>query len=196
MPDVRAIAVYCGSSSGVDPVHRRVAAEFGGALAERSLTLVYGGGHVGLMGAVADAALAAGGVVHGVITRSLVDREIAHSGLQHLDVVETMHERKARMSDLADAMVALPGGFGTLDELFESITWMQLGMHVKPCGMVDVDGFYAPLLAWIDQAVGAGFIHARHRDAVLVDTDPVALIDRLASWDAPVVAKWLDPSER
>ena len=196
MPDLHAVAVYCGSSSGIDPVHRRIAGEFGAALAGRGLTLVYGGGHVGLMGAVADAALEAGGTVHGVITRSLVEREIAHAGLQRLDVVETMHERKARMTDLADAVVALPGGFGTLDEFFESITWMQLGMHSKPSGLVDVDGFYAPLLSWIDTAVAAGFIHARHRDAVLVDSDPVALLDRLAIWDAPVVAKWLDPTER
>lgn len=196
MPDLHAVAVYCGSSSGIDPVHRRIAGEFGAALAGRGLTLVYGGGHVGLMGAVADAALEAGGTVHGVITRSLVEREIAHDGLQRLDVVETMHERKARMTDLADAVVALPGGFGTLDEFFESITWMQLGMHSKPSGLVDVDGFYAPLLSWIDTAVAAGFIHARHRDAVLVDSDPVALLDRLTTWDAPVVAKWLDPTER
>jgi uncharacterized protein (TIGR00730 family) len=160
------------------------------------MALVYGGGHVGLMGVVADAALAAGGEVHGIITRALQELEVSHLELTSLTVVETMHERKAAMADRAEAFVALPGGFGTLDEFFEVVTWTQLGVHAKPCGLLDVAGFFDPMLALLDHATREGFIRPEHRASVLVDTDPAALLDRLAAWSPPALEKWLDRDDR
>jgi uncharacterized protein (TIGR00730 family) len=190
------VAVYCGSNGGTDPAFARAAASLGRTLAEQGIELVYGGGHVGLMGTVADAVLAHGGEAHGVITESLQAKELAHRGLTSLQVVGTMHERKAIMADAADAFIMLPGGFGTLDEFFEVLTWTQLGIHAKPCGILDVAGFFAPLRAMLDVAVTAGFVHPAHRDMVLVDDDAAALLDRLAAWAPVTASKWLDSADR
>jgi uncharacterized protein (TIGR00730 family) len=155
--------VFCGSSAGTNPVYRAAALELGTALAAANIELVYGGGHVGLMGAVADAVLAAGGTVIGVIPRALAEREVAHSGLTQLHVVESMHERKALMADLSDGFVALPGGFGTFEEFCEAVTWVQLGIQAKPCVLLDVNGYYEPLIAMFDRAVEDGFVNMRNR---------------------------------
>jgi uncharacterized protein (TIGR00730 family) len=190
------VAVYCGSNPGHDPAYRKAAALLGRTLAERSISLVYGGGHVGLMGAVADAVLEYGGEAHGVITEALEAKEVAHHGLTTLRVVKTMHERKAAMADAADAFVMLPGGFGTLDEFFEVVTWTQLGIHDKPCGVLDAAGYFGPLRELIDGAVTAGFVHPVHRDMIVIDADPGGLLDRLAGWTPVPVSKWLDLDER
>lgn len=155
--------VFCGSSAGTNPVYRAAATELGTALAAANIELVYGGGHVGLMGAVADAVLAAGGTVIGVIPRTLAEREVAHLGLTQLHVVESMHERKALMADLSDGFVALPGGFGTFEEFCEAVTWVQLGIQTKPCVLLDVNGYYEPLIAMFDRAVEDGFVNMRNR---------------------------------
>jgi uncharacterized protein (TIGR00730 family) len=190
------VAVYCGSNSGTDPAFTAAAASLGRLLAERGLRLVYGGGHVGLMGTVADAVLDGGGEAHGVITRALEQKEIAHAGLTSLRVTETMHERKAAMADAADAFVMLPGGYGTLDEFFEVLTWAQLGIQAKPCAVLDVAGYFDPLRAFLDGAVAAGFVHPAHRDMVIMDDEPARLLDRLAAWTPVEVSKWLDRAER
>jgi hypothetical protein len=166
------ICVFCGSANGTRPIYRHLASEVGRTLGERGIGLVYGGGNVGLMGAVADAALAAGGEVVGVIPRRLADREVAHQGLTQLHVVETMHERKALMTQSADAFLTLPGGFGTLDELFEAITWRQLGFHDKPCAILDVDGYFAGLRAFVERAVTDGFVRP-HDGARIVYADTI-----------------------
>ena len=191
-----AIAVYCGSNPGTDPAFKQAAASLGRLLAERGIRLVYGGGHVGLMGTVADAVLGGGGEAHGVITRALQDKEIAHLSLTSLRVVETMHERKGAMADAADAFVMLPGGLGTFEEFFEVLSWSALGIHAKPCGVLDVGGFYDPLRALFDGAVTSGFMHPGHRDMVLIDSDPARLLDRLAEWRPVRVSKWLDRAQR
>ena len=163
-------------------------------LAARGLEVVYGGASVGLMGALADSALAAGGTVIGVIPTRLVEGEIAHAGLTKLHIVETMHERKALMAELSDAVIALPGGTGTLDELFELFTWKQLGLHRKPIGLLDVDGYWQPLLAFLEHAVNERFLHAEHLETLLVDGSAPVLLDRLASHTHRAVDKWLDRS--
>jgi uncharacterized protein (TIGR00730 family) len=173
------ICVFCGSSAGVRPSYARAARDLGILLARRGIGLVYGGGSEGLMGAVADAALAAGGEVIGVIPETLVAREFAHARLTELRIVTSMHERKALMAELSDAFVTLPGGFGTLDETCEMLTWTQLGIHEKPCGMLDVDGYFAPLLAFLDSAVVEGFLRPENRALVALDTDPERLLSRL-----------------
>ena len=160
---MRAVCVYCGSRTGTRPLYAKRAAMLGTRLAQQNLALVYGGGNVGLMGIAADAALAAGGEVIGVIPEQLVGWEVAHRGVTRLEIVANMHERKARMFDLSDAFVALPGGFGTLDEMFEMLTWRQLGLGDKPCAFLDVDGFYAPLVAMMDRMVDEGFLHPEQR---------------------------------
>src|ERR1700761_3022116 len=170
------VAVYCGSNSGLDPAYAQAAAALGRTLAARGTALVYGGGHVGLMGVIADAVLDSGGAAHGVITEALEARELAHRGLTSLRVVATMHERKQAMADAADAFIMLPGGFGTFDEFFEVVTWTQLGIHAKPCGVLDAAGFYAPLRALVDGAVTAGFVRPAHRDMVVMDDDPARLL--------------------
>jgi uncharacterized protein (TIGR00730 family) len=190
------VAVYCASSPGADPGFAAAAAAFGRLLAGHGIDLVYGGGHVGLMGVVADACLAQGGEAHGVITRALAAKELAHHGLTSLEVVETMHERKAAMADRADAFVMLPGGFGTLDEFFEVVTWTQLGIHAKPCGVLDVDGYFGPLAGLLAGAVRQRFLRPEHRDLVLMDADPGRLLERLAGWEPVVTAKWLDRPQR
>ena len=160
---MKSVCVYCGSSIGARPVYAQHAAALGTRLASEGLGLVYGGGNVGLMGIVADAALAAGGELVGVIPEQLVGWEVAHQGLTRLEIVATMHERKARMFDLSDAFVALPGGFGTLDEMFEMLTWRQLGLGDKPCAFLDVDGYFAPLMAMLDRMLQEGFLREEHR---------------------------------
>ncbi len=193
---MKRVCVFCGSARGSRSQYLEAAQEVGGLLAARGLTLVYGGGNVGLMGAVADAALAAGGEVIGVIPESLVAWEVAHAGLTDLQVVPSMHVRKARMADLADAFIALPGGFGTFDEFCEVLTWSQLGFHQKPCGVLNVAGYYTPLLALFDHAVEEQFLRPQHRALVLEDTDPTRLLDRLATFKAPPLHKWIDRDER
>lgn len=196
MVALRSVCVFCGSSSGVDPVHERVAEAVGTALGERGIDLVYGGASVGLMGVVADAALAAGGRVVGVIPEGLFTREIAHRGVTELHEVATMHERKALMYDRSDAFVALPGGFGTLDELFEAVTWSQLGIHAKPAALLDVGGFWGPLVAQLDAMVDAGFLRPQNRALLGVSDTVDGVLDHLAA-AAPVhVEKWIEPDER
>ena len=182
---IRSICVFCGASPGRDPSYREAAAATGRTLAERGMRLVYGGGRLGLMGALADAALAAGGEVVGVIPRGLVDRELAHPGLTELRVVTTLHERKAQMAELADAFIALPGGLGTLEELAEVLSWAQLDLHAKPIALLDVGGYFEPLVAFLDRAVREGFLAARHRGLLLQDDDLERLLARLDAWEAP-----------
>ncbi|TVT17761.1 TIGR00730 family Rossman fold protein [Amycolatopsis acidiphila] len=188
---MRRICVFCGSSPGKDPVYAEQAAVLGKLLAERGIGLVYGGASVGIMGVVADAALAAGGDVIGVIPQHLKRVEIAHAGLTELYVTADMHERKAKMAELADGFLALPGGAGTLEELAEVWTWAQLGLHSKPLGLVDVAGYYRPLREFADHMVAEGFLRQEHRDLVFVDADPVVLLDAFARYEAPTVAKWV-----
>ncbi|GMU67315.1 MAG: cytokinin riboside 5'-monophosphate phosphoribohydrolase [Acidobacteriota bacterium] len=190
---MRAVAVFCGSRLGARRAYREAAAGFGRVLARRGLTLVYGGGNVGLMGVVADAALAEGGEVIGVIPAFLMDREVGHAGLSRLVRVESMHERKATMAGLSDAFVALPGGLGTLEEIFEVWTWNLLGLHAKPCGLLDVDGYFSPLVDFLDRTVEAEFVSREHRELLAVESDPGVLLDRLAAAPPPPPAKWVEP---
>ncbi|HEY1380665.1 MAG TPA: TIGR00730 family Rossman fold protein [Gemmataceae bacterium] len=189
---MRSVCAFCGSSVGADPAYRRAAADLGREVARRGLRLVYGGGNVGLMGVVADAALAGGGEVVGVIPRALAAREVAHRGLSELVVVGTMHDRKARMADRADAFLALPGGYGTFEEFCEVLTWTQLGVHAKPCGVLNVSGYYDPLLALFDRAVADRFLRPDNRALVLTDTTAAGLLDALAAWVPVATDKWLD----
>jgi uncharacterized protein (TIGR00730 family) len=190
--ELHSVAVYCGSSSGNDPAIVAAAAELGEVLAAQEIALVYGGGRVGLMGVVADAVLASGGQVTGVITEALAAREVAHHGVTDLVIVATMHERKAMMSARADAFIALPGGYGTLDELFEAVTWTQLGVHAKPCGLLDTTGFFEHLLSFLDVAVEQGFVRAKHRHLLLHESDATVLLDRFRAWLPVSTAKWID----
>jgi uncharacterized protein (TIGR00730 family) len=183
MGSLRRVCVYCGSSTGGRPAFVAAARALGRELARRGVGLVYGGAHVGLMGVLADAALDAGVDVIGVIPDSLVEIEIAHEGLTDLQVVGSMAERKARMGELADAFIALPGGFGTLEELFETVTAVQLGLHAKPCGLLDVDGFFGSLLEFLDHAVEEGLLRPDNRAIVVVDDEPAGLLDRLERWE-------------
>jgi uncharacterized protein (TIGR00730 family) len=182
---LKRICVFCGSSSGVDSAYAEAAQAFGRLLCLRGIELVYGGGLVGLMGALADACLSAGGRVIGVIPQALKDREIAHSGLSELRVVSSMHERKSVMAELSNAFVALPGGYGTWEELFEMLTWSQLGIHRKACGLLNVNGYYDPLLQFADRAVSDGFLREANRNLLLSDVDSERLLDRVSSYSAP-----------
>jgi uncharacterized protein (TIGR00730 family) len=193
---VKSLCVFCGSSPGFDPVFREAAAALGSAMAERGITLVYGGGSVGLMGVLADAVLAGGGRVTGVIPQALADREVAHLGLSELVVTGSMHERKAVMADRADAFVALPGGIGTFEELFEIWTWAQLGDHAKPVALLDIAGFFGGLLGFLDGVVEAGFLRRQHRDLLIVPAGIDDLFDRLAAYTAPSLDKWIKDDER
>ena len=186
------VLVFCGSSPGARPEYTAAAAELGRLLAARNLGLVYGGARVGLMGAVADAALAAGGEVIGVIPRQLIEHEIAHTGLTDLREVSTMHERKALMAELSDAVIALPGGTGTLDELFELFTWSQLGLHRMPIGVLDVAGYWQPLLAMLDHMVVERLLRAEHRDILLVSASASELLEHLDTYRHAATDKWLD----
>ena len=190
------ICVFCGSSPGTQPAYREAAAALGALLAARGLELVYGGGNIGLMGVVADACMAGGGRVIGVIPEALVGREVAgraveHNGLTRLEIVDSMHTRKARMADLADGFIALPGGFGTFEELFEILTWAQLGFHRKPIGLLDVAGYYDPLLVLCDRAVAEGFLRQDNRALLQSASDPAALLDALAASRPVPVKEWI-----
>ena len=179
------VCVYCGSSSGRLAVYTDSAQQLAQALLQRDIGLVYGGASIGLMGEVADAVLAGGGRVTGVIPRALAKKEVAHSGLTELIVVDSMHERKARMAEAADGFIALPGGLGTLEELFEMLTWAQLGIHTKPCAMLDGNGYYNQLIAFLDHAVAEGFFKPVHRDMLLVDEDAGNLLDKMQVYSPP-----------
>jgi uncharacterized protein (TIGR00730 family) len=193
---MRRICVFCGSSAGGRPAYAEAARALGRLLAAEGIGLVFGGGRVGLMGVVADAVLAGGGEAIGVIPEALLRREVGHTGLTELLVVESMHERKARMADLSDGFVALPGGFGTLEELFEVVTWAQLGIHPKPCGLLDVAGYYEPLLQLLDRGVDESFIRPQHRGLVLAGTDPARLLERMRRFVPPTTEAWIAPAAR
>jgi uncharacterized protein (TIGR00730 family) len=189
---MKRVCVFAGSSAGVRPEYMAAATDLGRVLAARGIGLVYGGARVGLMGAVADAVLTGGGEVTGVIPRSLVEKEVAHSGLTELRVVTTMHERKALMADLSDAFIALPGGWGTLDEMFEILTWAQLGLHRKPCGLLNVLGYFDRLLSFLEHTMEQGFVRRECGSLLAVSDGPAALLDALQSQTPPVVEKWID----
>jgi len=188
---LRRVCVFCGSSTGRGTLYADAARELAREMAARGIGLVFGGGAVGLMGVIADAVLAAGGHAIGVIPHALVARELAHRALPDLRVVNSMHERKATMASLADAFVAMPGGFGTLEEFCEVVTWTQLGVHRKSCGLLNVGGFYDPLIAQFDRGVGDGFIKIGNRRIVVAHADPGALLDALAQAPAPPEAPWI-----
>lgn len=193
---MKSLCIFAGSNSGSDPAYRAVAEALGRTLADRGIGLVYGGARVGLMGALADAALAAGGSVVGVIPEALVAKEVAHANLTQLHVVDSMHTRKAMMASLSDGFIALPGGWGTLEEFFEVLTWGQLGLHQKPCGLLNVNGYFDGLLAFVNETVSRGFVRKEYLDMIVVETMPAPLIDRLAAYRPPVVTKWIvDPAE-
>jgi uncharacterized protein (TIGR00730 family) len=192
---VKNICVFCGSANGRRPAYARAARTFGAALAGRGLGLVYGGGSIGLMGVVADAALEGGAPVVGVIPRALARREIAHHGLTRLEVVPSMHARKARMARLSDGFVALPGGIGTMEELFEVLTWGYLGIHAKPTGLLDVGGYWRPLIRLLDHAVEEGFLRPAHRKLVVVERSPARLLERLARHRVPAATRWIEDRE-
>jgi uncharacterized protein (TIGR00730 family) len=189
---MKRVCVFCGSSTGLNAEYVGSARQLGRVLARRKLALVYGGGSVGLMGALADATLEAGGEVVGVIPRALQLREVGHSRLTALHVVSSMHERKAKMAELADAFVALPGGMGTLEEFAEILTWAQLGLHAKPCGLLDVAGYWQPLVAFFDHAVAEGFIRPEHRRFVVSADRVETLLDALERHSPPAVQRWID----
>lgn len=192
---IRSVCVFCGSSHGFAPEYAATAKEMGQAIAARGWTLVYGGGNVGLMGVVADAALEAGGKVIGVIPEALLARELGHLGLTELRVVNTMHERKAMMADLSDAFIALPGGIGTFEEFFEVLTWAQLGIHRKPCGMLNTRSYYQPVVDLLENSVREGFLKADHQQMVLTSATVEDLLGRLESYQPPQTAKWISREE-
>lgn len=192
MYSIRRLCVFCGSSPGRQPVYAEAAQTLGHLLAQHGIGLVYGGASVGLMGTVADAVLGAGGEAIGVIPRALAAREVAHAGLTDLQVVGSMHQRKARMSELADAFVALPGGFGTLEEFCEVLTWSQLGLQAKPCGLLNIAGYWSPLLTLVDHAVAEQFVRPVHRGLVLEDQEPARLLKKLGEWQAPALPRWVE----
>lgn len=194
MREIKSLCVYCGSSSGAHPEYTEAAWAFGTRMAHEGIALVYGGGKVGLMGTVADAVIAGGGRVIGVIPRQLVEKEVAHTGLTELHVVETMHQRKTRMYELSDAFVALPGGFGTMDEMFEMLTWAQLGLHAYPCAFLDVRGFYRSLAATMDHMVSEGFVKAVQRDQVWFGDGIDALFAWMRGYESTYVPKWITPT--
>lgn len=192
---MESLCVFCGSAPGRRSVYTEAAARLGHEMARRKIRLVYGGGKVGMMGAVADAVLQAGGEVIGVIPGALVERELAHHGVTELIVVESMHQRKATMADLSEGFLALPGGYGTLEELFEVITWVQLGFHTKPCGLLNVDGFFNPLRQMLDRAVGEEFLSDMNRQQLLTSEDEREILDRLAAAHPVQNRQWIDRSE-
>jgi uncharacterized protein (TIGR00730 family) len=189
---MKRLCVFCGSSNGVQPVYAESARALGIVLASKSIGLVYGGGNVGLMGVVADAVMERGGEVIGVIPEALVQRELAHRAVTELIVVRSMHERKAKMAELSDAFVAMPGGYGTFEEFCEIITWAQLGLHRKPCALFNVQGYYDSFLALFDRAVVEGFVHPSNRGLVLQETEPKGLLNLLAAYEPPLTEKWID----
>jgi uncharacterized protein (TIGR00730 family) len=197
MKKIKRVCVFCGSQFGARPEYREAAEALGRLLAEHGIGLVYGGGCVGLMGALANAVLACGGEVIGVIPDSLMRREVGHNGLTKLHVVETMHERKALMADLSDAFIALPGGYGTMEEFLEIVTWSQLGIQQKPCGLLNIANYWDGLLKVLDHAVDEGFLRPENAQLVLVARNPKSMLERLSEWEPPVrVEKWLDREKR
>ena len=195
MNPLRSLCVYCGSSPGNDTRYVEQARELGSLLAAQGIQLVYGGAKIGVMGAVADAALAAGGKVVGVIPHALTDKEVAHDGLTEMHVVDSMHQRKAMMADLSDGFIALPGGIGTFEELFEIWTWGQLGIHAKPCGLLNVAGYYDLLVAFLDQSAEAGFIRPRHRQMLLTADTVEGLLSAMRTYQPPVTRRWIGREE-
>jgi len=189
---MKRVCVFAGSSAGSRDEYQDAARALGRTLAERGIGLVYGGARVGLMGIIADATLTAGGQAIGVIPAALVAREIAHEGLTELRIVSSMHERKALMADLSDAFIAVPGGWGTLEEFFEVLTWAQLGLHQKPCGLLNVLGYFDGLLSFLEHAVGERFLRREYASMIAVAASPAALLDRLGSYAPPAVEKWID----
>ena len=192
----RRICVFCGSNVGSNPLYRQTAETLGRLLAHRNIELVYGGGNIGLMGVLADSVLAAGGRAIGVIPESLMQKEVGHAGLTELRIVKSMHERKAMMSDLSDGFIAMPGGFGTFEEFCEVVTWSQLGIQSKPCGLLNVEGFYDPLLELFDHAVREGFLREDNRGLVLEDRDAEQLLTKMAAFVPAAVDKWIWKVER
>ena len=192
---MKSVTVFCGSSSGTDPIYRSQAAMLGATLAQQNIRVIYGGAKVGLMGAVADAALSEGGKVVGVIPRFLRSKEIAHEGLTDLIMVESMHERKTKMQELCDGMIALPGGFGTLEELFEILTWAQLGLHKKPIGLLDINGFYDHLKKLLLTMVDKGFLEEINYNMLLISDDINDLLGQMKRYIAPVIPKWISEEE-
>jgi hypothetical protein len=192
---MRYVCVFCGSSPGARPAYADAARALGRSLVEAGVGLVYGGATVGLMGIVADTVMSGGGSVVGVIPRALEEREIAHGGLTELRVVGSMHERKAAMADLADGFIALPGGMGTMEEMFEILTWAQLGMHQKPCGLLDVDGYFSALMTFLDHMVAERFLHPDHHAVLQVHSDPARLLEAFRDYRPIAVAKWIDRGE-
>ncbi len=189
---LKTICVFCAASPGLNPTYGDRAADMGRFLAESGRRLVYGGGCTGLMGALAEAALAAGGEVVGIMPRHLVDREVAHANLTELIVVNSMHERKAFLAEMSDGFLAMPGGLGTMEELFEIWTWGQLGLHRKPYGLFEVNGFFTPLLSFLDHAVTEGFIRPEYRRQLVVESDPASLIARMEAMEPPALPRWLN----
>lgn len=187
----RTLCVYCGASRGHDPVHAEAARQLGQSMVRQGLSLVYGGGHVGLMGVIADAVLDAGGEVTGVIPKALMDTEVGHERLTRLLVVKDMHERKALMAEHADGFVAMPGGIGTLEELFEAMTWAQLGFHEKPVGLLNVRGFYDGLTGFLSQLVAEGFLRAEHQQLLIDEREPEVLLQKLRAFRMPEGVSWL-----
>ena len=185
------ICVYCGSNAGARPVYADTAKELADVLVRHEIELVYGGADKGIMGVLADAVLEQGGTVHGVIPQMLLEQEIAHEGLTELHVVNSMHDRKTMMAALSDGFIALPGGYGTLEGIIEIITWGQLRFHEKPCGLLNVEGYFDHLLAWVDHAVEEGFLRQENRDMLLVNSDPVGLVQQFERYTAPQVGKWI-----
>jgi uncharacterized protein (TIGR00730 family) len=193
--DLRSVTVYCGSNPGADAAYAEATRALARLVAGKGMRVVYGGGHVGLMGVLADAAMEAGGEVVGVMPQALIDREIGHRGLTDLRVVASMHERKALMAELGDAFIALPGGIGTLEELIEVYTWSQLGIHRKPLGVLNVNGYYDGLAAFLDDMVDARFMRSQQREVLIFDSDPETLLTRLAGAQPPPLEKWLSEAE-
>ena len=191
---MKRLCVFAGSSAGSQPEYQRIAEDLGHALAERQIGLVYGGAKVGLMGVVANAVLASAGQVIGVIPQALVAKEVAHEGLTELRIVGSMHERKAIMAELSEGFIALPGGWGTLEEFFEVLTWGQLGLHRKPCGLLNARGYFDGLLSFVDHSIHEGFVRREYRSMISVANSPGKLIDMLGTYEPPVVEKWLDRS--
>ena len=196
MAELKRICVFCGSSVGSNPRHVAAAEALGARLAAEGIGLVFGGGCIGLMGKLADAVLGGGGEVIGVIPRALENRELAHRGLTELRVVASMHERKALMADLADGFVALPGGLGPVEEFCEVITWAQLGIHSKPCALLNIDSYFDPFLSFLDHTVDQGFVDPQSRALVLVAEEPAALLDAMRRYEPASVARWLDDAQR
>ena len=192
---MKRLCVFCGSNPGRHPEYTAVAEQLGRLLAEKNIGLVYGGSSLGVMGAVSNAALAGGAEVIGVIPSALATREVAHQNLPRLEVVSSMHERKARMAELSDGFVALPGGWGTMEEIFEALTWAQLGLHRKPCGLLNVAGYFDPLQEFLDHAITEAFVKPEYRPMMIIEKDPSVLIERFRNYEPPVVKKWIGKNE-